>query len=38
MECTYRVPEGVEVVVNDPAMTERFNEVVSLYKEVFALP
>jgi iron(III) transport system substrate-binding protein len=33
-----RLSQGLEIAVNDPGMAERFDQVVELYKQVFALP
>jgi iron(III) transport system substrate-binding protein len=33
-----RLSQGLEIAVNDPGMAERFDKVVELYKQVFALP
>jgi iron(III) transport system substrate-binding protein len=33
-----RLSQGLEISVNDPGMAERFDQVVDLYKQVFALP
>ena len=33
-----RLTQGIEIVVNDPAMAERFNPVVKQYKSIFGLP
>jgi iron(III) transport system substrate-binding protein len=33
-----RLSQGLEIAVNDPAMAERFDDVVALYKKVFGLP
>lgn len=33
-----RLSQGLEIVVNDPGMAERFDQVVEVYKNVFALP
>jgi iron(III) transport system substrate-binding protein len=33
-----RLSQGLEIAVNDPGMAERFDQVVELYKQVFAVP
>jgi len=33
-----RLPQGLQIAVNDPGMAERFDQVVEVYKNVFALP
>ena len=33
-----RLSQGLEIAVNDPAMAERFDQVVELYKQIFGVP
>lgn len=35
---SYKRPEGLEFIVNDPAMAENLDQVVTMYKKVFGLP
>lgn len=37
LHANYTIPEGVKFSVNEPAMAERFDEVVALYNKVFSL-
>ena len=35
---TYKLPKGLELIVNDPEMAERINAIAKQYKKIFGIP